>query len=354
MLSYLGMSKPQGGFSGCLEDRAFDDFRLNPADIKYSKDIIGEGTYGTVSTVEFRGSVCAAKEFRPNFTVKGSKDKEKKKTIKFFQRCANELRYDNIVRLFGGYENKTVQPNTMVLIMEKMDCSLSSLLENNSEIPNSIKLSILLDVSSGLKYMHSRSPPMFHFSLSSSNVLLTAEQKAKISDIGVAHLVVYGDERIMSPKALPFMAPEIKEAKYPPSSDVFSFGAIMLHTITQQQPTVVPSAKPAKQTGCEYCYESQVNQIVADSYFEQVVELVKSCLYHNPNARPKIILVSQIIEMMAKLPDVSKAKSLVTSHVQGYDEAQLQTLDQVGSFCCVILSIYSNSVAMYSTVNAYI
>ena len=342
MTSYF-RTKPQGGFAGFLEDTAFDDFKLNPTDIKYSEDKIGEGTYGTVSTVEFRGSVCVAKEFRPNFTVKGNKDKDKKKTIKFFQRCANELRHDSIVRLFGGYENKTVQPNTMVLIMEKMDCSLSSLLECNSDIPNSTKLSILLDVSSGLKYMHSRSPPVFHFSLSSSNILLTPERKAKICDIGVAHLVVYGGERVISPKAQPFMAPEVKEAKHCSSSDVFSFGAIMLHTITQQQPTVVPLAKPAKQTGCEYSYESQVNQIAEDSYFQQVMELVKSCLYHDPNARPKSSVVSLVIELMAKLSDVSKAKSIVTSHDQGHDEVQ-QTLDQVGSGCFGVHCIVNTDV----------
>lgn len=191
--------------------------------------------YGTVFTVEFCGTVCAAKEFRCNITVRGSKDKDRKNVIKFFQRCTTELRHANIVRLFCGYENKAVQTNTMVLVMEKMDCSLSSLLECSLEIPNSTKLSILSDVFSGLKYMHGRTPPMFHFSLSSNSFLLTAERKAKISDIEVTpHLVINRGERMMSPKTLPFMAPEMKEAKFWPTTDVYSYGAMMLHTITQQ------------------------------------------------------------------------------------------------------------------------
>ena len=329
MSSYFArMSK--GGFAGCLKDSAFDAFRLNPSDIKYTKDKIGDGTYGTVFTVEFRGTVCAAKEFHCNITVRGNKDKDRKNAIKFFQRCATELRHDNIVRLFGGYENKAAQPNTMVLVMEKMDCSLSSLIECSSEISNSTKLSILSDVSSGLKYMHSQTPPVFHFSLSSSSILLTAERKAKISDIGVApHLVVNGVERIMSPKALPFMAPEMKEAKIWPTADVFSYGAIMMHTITQQQPAEVSSAKQAEQSGCGYCYKSQVNQIAADSYFQQVTELVKSCLYHDPNARPTIAIVSIVIEMMTKVPDVSSKTEnlLVASQVHN----EVQQTDQVSS-----------------------
>ena len=325
---FARMSK--GGFADCLKDSAFDAFRLNPSDVKYTKDKIGEGTYGTVFTVEFHGTVCAAKEFHPNITIRGSKDKDRKIAIKFFQRCTTELRHDNIVRLFGGYENKAVQPNTMVLVMEKMDCSLSLLLGCSLEIPNSTKLSILSDVSSGLKYLHSRTPPVFHFSLSSNGILLTAERKAKISDIGVApHLVGNGGERIISPKTLPFMAPEMKEAKFWPTADVFSYGAIMLHTITQQQPTVVSPAKQAKQSGCGYSYKSQVNRIAADPYFQQVMELVKSCLYHDPNARPKIAIVSLVIEMMTKVPDVSSKTENLLITSQAYNEVQ-QT-DQVSS-----------------------
>ena len=136
----------------------------------------------------------------------------------------------------------------------------------------------------------------------------------------------------MSPKAQPFKAPGLeilKDAKLWPTADVFSCGAIMLHTITQQQPEEVSSAKQAKQSGCGYSYESQVNQIAADPYFQQVTELVKSCLYHDPNSRPKIAFVSQVIEIMTKVPDVSSKTEnlLVTSQAH----KEVQQTDQVSS-----------------------
>ena len=331
----LAMSaKHQGGFAGLLEDSVFNDFRLDPADIKYTNDEIGKGTYGKVFKVEFRGSVVAAKEFHPNFTIKGSKEKAKA-SIKYFQRCA-KLRHDNVVRLFGGYENKSVQPYTMVLVMEKMERSLTSLLECGSKMSNSTKLSILLDVASGLTYMHSQKPPVYHFSLSSSNVLLTAELKAKISDIGVANMVIYKGERKISPKARPFMAPELQKSTYGPTADVFSYGVVVIHTISQQQ----PSMPLAMQSQCEYSYKPQIDQIAAaDPFFKDLMELVTSCLCHDPNTRPSIAHVSMMIKLMTKVPDITEIENVITSH--GHSEVQ-QTLEQVNSLIlfCVYIIIY--------------
>ena len=331
---WLVMSeKHQGGFTGLLEDSAFDDFRLDPADIKYTKDEIGKGTYGKVFKVEFRGSVVAAKEFYPNFTIKGSKEKDKKAVIRCFQRYA-KLSHDNVVRLLGGYENKSVQPYTMVLVMEKMERSLTSLLECGSKISNSTKLSILLDISSGLQYMHSQNPPVFHFSLSSSNVLLTAELKAKISDIGVAHMVICKGEKKVSPKALPFMAPELQKSIYGPPADVFSYGVVVIHTISQQQ----PSMPLAEQSQCEYSCKSQIDQIAtADPFFKDLMELVTSCLQYDPNTRPSITHASLVIKVMTKVPDITEIENVITSH--GHSEVQ-QTLEQVNSlilFCVIHL-----------------
>ena len=328
------MSKFQGRFPE-LDDPAFESLRLDvdPAELRDSKEEIGKGTYGTVYKVKLRGTLQAAKEFHPNLTIKGKNVKDKKTELTKFSRCA-QLRHNNIVEIFGIYENKIIQPTVMVLVMELMDCSLGSLLDSESEISNSTKLSILLDVSSGLKYLHGQDPPIAHYYLSSSNVLLTAKRKAKISDLGVAQLIAYVSEKKASQKAQAFMAPEIKKSKptFEPSADVFSYGVVMVHTITQKQLTVMSLDKPNKQL--QFNYRSQFDQVAADSFFCQLKEIVRSCLFSDPNKRPLIPLVSQVIENMTKLPDVTKSPAImassdhtVTSH--GHCEVQ-QTLEQVG------------------------
>ena len=332
--STIMAAKSQGRFP-VLDDPAFNNFRLNPTDIQDSHKEIGKGTYGRVFQVKCGGSVRAAREFNPGFTIKGrSFNATKENLIKF--RSSAQQHHDNVVQLFGVYENKMVKPGTLTLVMEKMHCSLSSLLESESKIPpNSTKLSILLDVSSGLKYLHSKESPIVHSYLSSSNILLTVEHKAKISDIGIAQLVVCGGKKtVPSLKCQPFLAPEVqKSSNYGPAADVFSYGAVMLHTITQQLPVMASVAKQPKDL--YYHYKPQIDLIAKDVYFKQLTELVKSCLYHDTKRRPQITLVTQIIEILTidhKIPDASETKPVVASC--GHDEVQqtsAASVEQVGS-----------------------
>jgi len=97
------------------------------------------------------------------------------------------LRHPNIVRFLGIYH----APDARVpsLVMERLHCSLNSLLENNSVVPLGTKLSIINDVALGLRYLHTRNPPIIHRDLSSNNVLLSKGMEGKIGDLGTARLV---------------------------------------------------------------------------------------------------------------------------------------------------------------------
>ena len=123
--------------------------------------------------------------------------------------------------------------------------SLTNYLEHNEMIPNHIKNSILLDVSLGLLYLHTQTPPIIHHDLTVSNVLLTSDMKAKITDFGVS--CVFDPEagehymRISTcPSALVHMPPEALQSDYKVTSDnfdkldAFSFGVLILHVYTQQ------------------------------------------------------------------------------------------------------------------------
>ena len=73
-----------------------------------------------------------------------------------------------------------------------------------------VKLSMLLDVSRGLWYLHTHHPPIVHRDLSPNNILLTSQFVAKISDLGVAKVIQADSENIMTraPGTVDFMPPE--------------------------------------------------------------------------------------------------------------------------------------------------
>jgi len=75
------------------------------------------------------------------------------------------------------------------MIMELMDCSLTSCIKEKPAVATGVKLSLLCDVSRGLTYLHTRDPSVIHRDLSPNNVLLTNKLVAKIGDLGVAKVI---------------------------------------------------------------------------------------------------------------------------------------------------------------------
>ena len=66
------------------------------------------------------------------------------------------------------------------VVLDSVYCSLTSLLENNPVVPIGTKVSIIKDVALGLRYLHTRNPPIIHRDLSSNNVLLSKGMEGKL------------------------------------------------------------------------------------------------------------------------------------------------------------------------------
>lgn len=284
-----------------LNDSVFKEIRLNSAEITPQEEI-GRGAFGRVFKVDFYGSAVVAKELNFTFSsLKGKNKNGKKATLKKFLQVQQLRGHPNIVQLYGVYNNGAPEgaPNALsILVMEKMECSLSALLECEPNISIRTKLSILLDISLGLRYLHCQSPPICHCYLSSNDILLTSQQRAKISDIGIARMVTHAGQKV-SPRVWHFIAPEMYDSNGDPSVDVFSYGAVMLHTITQKWPVTDDHDKKelTKQESGVKRYQSYIDQISATcTDMTQLTELVRSCLDGIARNRPKITEVSKIIE----------------------------------------------------------
>ena len=65
-------------------------------------------------------------------------------------------------------------------------------------IPLNVKLSILDEVCLGLRYLHSRNPPIVHRDLTPNNILATGGHlEAKITDLGAAKVVRSDNQKTM-------------------------------------------------------------------------------------------------------------------------------------------------------------
>ena len=270
--------------------------------VKFTGRPLGSGAYGKVFAVEYNGDTCAAKEIHSILLEKTSQDEQRLVKQRFLRECLlhSKLHHPNIVKMLGVYycNDQAVLP---VLVMELMDRNLTQLLESNHNIPMYVKLSILQDVSRAICYLHTLNPPMMHRDLNSNNILLTTSLVAKVCGFGTSMVMspLASERMITAPGTLHFMPPEVfaDDPHYGLPLDVFSFGCVVCHVITQQWPT--PAAlKKLDPTTKKVIILSEVER--RKHYIDQISEgslkqLVITCLDDDQERRPPISLVNERI-----------------------------------------------------------
>ena len=187
------------------------------------------------------------------------------------------------------------------MVMEKMQHSLRDLVEKYDNIPLNVKLSILDEVCLGLRYLHSRNPPIVHRDLTPNNILLSYHLEAKISDLGVAKVVRSDNQKTMTklPGTPDFMPPEALSIRpvYGPSLDVFSYGGVILNVTTQLWPQ--PTDRNQDTDVWETVSEVKRRQQYLDKMTGGAADLkplVMSCLSDSAKKRPPVAQVSMTIK----------------------------------------------------------
>ena len=205
---------------------------------------LGIGSYGAVCRAKCDDLLCAAKIIHPTLfdpiAHQIAPHREHRLPIKRFQlECEflSTIRHPNIIQYLGTHQD----PDTKlpVLLMELMDDNLTHFLENSPQpIPYHIQVNVCHDITLALSFLHSNG--IIHRDLSSNNVLLISNVRAKVTDFGMARL---GDQNpqltfTMCPGTDAYMPPEAVKDKpqYTEKIDCFSFGVIVVQTITQEFP----------------------------------------------------------------------------------------------------------------------
>ena len=313
------MAQPRG-----QQNNSFEDLVLS--EIKVIKEI-GIGTYGKVSKAEYYGSHCAVKEFSQILPLELTK---KDTVLKRFRRIA-QLRHSQVVQCLGIFYKPGGSLTVPLLVMEMMDCSLSTLLKDYPNLSIDMKLFILLDVSLGLKFLHCQKPGVVHCSLSSNKVLLTPHLQAKISDVGVT-TIIFEKSLKRNIKTTCFVAPEIIKSSGTLTGkgvdspvDVFSFGAIMLHTFTQQLP------EPKKQLNSQSNqYQSYIDKII--SYDKDLGLMGGDCLNNEPYKRPRIEKVSEKIKRLVEKCGIKKSTVVLQSELKEMTE---EVVNMYSTYVCI-------------------
>ena len=282
---------------------------------------IGRGAYSRVFTVEYDGSICAAREIH-SYIVEGVGIRQIRENI--FQEChhCSVLSHPNIVS-FVGISN--LSSGVPLMIMELMDASLDDYIsklhncncdclkyrEARCKVYDNqwkMKYAILRDAAKGLVYLHEQRPAVVHGDLSPRNILLKIGQDkvpvAKIGDLGVARIVKADSKATQSmltqvSGSVDFMPPEScgDRSVYGTATDTFSYGCIMLFVATHKWPYwLIPSVQmnnnlvTKKSSEVERRQEYLLEMTRGED--EWLGKIIRSCLSDDPSERPEMAAVA--------------------------------------------------------------
>ena len=286
---------------------------------------LGIGSYGSVCKAKCDDLLCAAKIihptlFDPNTLYQIAPHREYRLPIRRFHlECEflSTVRHPNIVQYLGTHQDP--ETHLPVLLMELMDNSLTHFLESSPQpISYNIQVNICHDITQALSFLHSNG--IVHRDLSSNNVLLIGNIRAKLTDFGMARLGDLNPQatcftNTMCPGTDVYMPPEAVQDKpvYTEKIDCFSFGVIAVQTLTREFPkpgdrqmTINDPRypRPIKMSVPEI--ERRQNHISRVDPNHPLLPIALDCLKDADGERPS---AQQLSERLAALKETAKYKN---------------------------------------------
>ena len=154
---------------------------------------------------------------------------------------------------------------------------------------------------------------------------------------------------IRAPGTVDFMPPEalnIGDAttiRYGTELDVFSFGCVMLHTLSNQWPTpshaviINPSGETTGLTEADR--RSKYFENIDRSRLDDLIPLIKSCLSNLPKSRPSMMRVCDHLEGAAELynEDYTSACETLRTDTSTSQMTTSQLLSNTVSKQCIVI-----------------
>jgi serine/threonine protein kinase/LysM repeat protein len=259
-------------------------------DLEMATGNFGENTRieGCVYRGFFKGDVAAVK------VMKGDVSNE----INLLK-MINHL---NIVRLSGFCVH---DGNTYLVYEYAENGSLTNCLHFKNHLSWKQRVQIAYDVADALNYLHNfTNPPYIHKSLTTGNILLDGNFRAKLTNFGWARMVEENEGLQLTNHVVGtfgYLAPEyLENGVISPKLDVFAFGVVMLELLSGKEATgdVLLSAAIVDVLGGENVREklrdfidgSMGRDYPLDLAFS-FAQLAKLCVTKDLNSRPAMLEV---------------------------------------------------------------
>ncbi|KAG9446704.1 hypothetical protein H6P81_012832 [Aristolochia fimbriata] len=270
---------------------------------------IGRGVFGTVykASLGDQGKTMAIKKLITSNIIQYQDDFDRE------VRILGKAIHPNVMTLQGYYWT----PQLQLLISDfAPNGSLHSKLHergpSSPPLPWPTRFNIVMGTAKGLAYLHQCRPPIVHYSIKPSNILLDENFNPKVSDYGLARLLPSLDRHIPKTRfqtAVGYVAPELacQSLRINEKCDVYGFGVMILELVTGRRPVQYGEDDVVVLTDHVRVLLEQGNALdcidpsLTDYQEDEVVPLLKLglvCTSQIPSSRPSMTEVVQILQVI--------------------------------------------------------
>ncbi|XP_002993997.2 wall-associated receptor kinase-like 14 [Selaginella moellendorffii] len=177
------------------------------------------------------------------------------------------------------------------------------------------RVAIAAEAAQGIAYLHSRSPPIYHRDVKSTNILLDGEFNTKVGDFGLSRTALTEASHVSTaPQGTPgYVDPDYHQSfQLSDKSDVYSFGVVLVEMITSMK--VVDFTRDKREVNLAAlavgkiatdCLDEIIDPAlmiqacrnpVVRCMIQRMAELAFRCLAHEKDARPSMAEVFDEVE----------------------------------------------------------
>ncbi|XP_041010131.1 probably inactive leucine-rich repeat receptor-like protein kinase At3g28040 [Juglans microcarpa x Juglans regia] len=293
-----------------FDSRSPPDLIGNPEPLLNKASEIGGGVFGTVYKVPLgtQGRMVAIKKLVTSNIIRYPEDFDRE------VRILGKAEHPNLIKLKGYYW----APQTQLLVAEfapngSLQSKLHERLPSVPPLSWAQRFKILLGTAKGLAHLHhSFRPPIIHYNIKPSNILLDENHNPKISDFGLARLLTELEKHIISNRfqsALGYVAPELacQSLRVNEKCDIYGFGVMILEVVTGKRPVeygednvVILSDHvrfSLEQGNALDCVDPSMSEYPEDEVLP-VLKLALVCTSQIPSSRPSMEEVVHILQLI--------------------------------------------------------
>lgn len=271
---------------------------------------IGEGVFGTVykASLGEEGRHIAIKKLVASNMIQYQEDFDRE------VRILGKARHPNLVSLKGYYWTPQLQ---LLLTHYAPNGSLQARLHERPPSTPSLswatRFKIVLGTAKGLAHLHhSFRPPIVHYNVKPSNILLDENFNAQISDFGLTRLLAKLDKHVINNRfqsALGYVAPELacQSVRVNEKCDIYGFGVLILELVTGRRPIEYGEDNVLilnehvrillEQGNVLECVDQGMGEYPEEEVLP-VLKLALVCTSQIPSSRPSMAEVVQILQVI--------------------------------------------------------